>query len=105
VSAASLAREVAALDAARTALAVGANASALRQIERYHRDFPAGELAADADVVAIEALAADGDQAAARRACARSGARGGQGGPLCYTAGRSQQCAPRSIRPLRNRLR
>jgi hypothetical protein len=66
--AASLAREVAALDAARSALAVGANASALRQIERYHRDFPAGELAADADVVAIEALAADGEQTAVRRA-------------------------------------
>jgi hypothetical protein len=66
--AASLAREVAALDAARSALAVGANASALRQIERYQRDFPAGELAADADVVAIEALAADGEQTAVRRA-------------------------------------
>jgi ribonuclease E len=66
-----LAREVAALDAARSALALGANASALRQIERYHRDFPAGELSADADVVAIEALVADGDRAAARRAAAQ----------------------------------
>ena len=68
VSAASLAREVAALDAARSALAVGAHASVLRQIERYRRDFPAGELSADADVVAIEALAADGERAAAQRA-------------------------------------
>jgi hypothetical protein len=67
----SLAREVAALDAARTALAVGANASALRQIEQYHRDFPQGELAADADVVAIEALAAEGDSAATKRAASR----------------------------------
>jgi hypothetical protein len=67
----SLAREVAALDAARTALAVGANASALRQIEQYHRDFPRGELSADADVVAIEALAARGDAAAAKGAARR----------------------------------
>jgi hypothetical protein len=66
-----LAREVAALDAARTALAVGANASALRQIEQYHRDFPAGELSADADVVAIEALAAEGDVTAIKRAARR----------------------------------
>ena len=62
---------MAALDAARTALAVGANASALRQIEHYHRDFPAGELAADADVVAIEALAAEGDAVATKRAARR----------------------------------
>jgi len=67
----SLAREVAALDAARTALAVGANASARRQIEQYHRDFPQGELSADADVVAIEALAADGDARATQRAARR----------------------------------
>jgi len=66
-----LAREVAALDAARTALAVGANASALRQIERYHREFPQGELSADADVVAIEALAAEGQSAATKRAASR----------------------------------
>jgi hypothetical protein len=66
-----LAREVAALDAARTALAVGASASALRQIERYHRDFPQGELSADADVVAIEALAAEGERAATKRAARR----------------------------------
>lgn len=63
-----LAREVAALDAARTALAVGAHASALHQIEQYHRDFPGGELSADADVVAIEALAAQGDAVATQRA-------------------------------------
>jgi hypothetical protein len=66
-----LAREVAALDAARRALAVGASASALRQIERYHRDFPQGELSADADVLAIEALAAEGDGAATKRAARR----------------------------------
>jgi hypothetical protein len=66
-----LAREVAALDAARTAIAVGANASALRQIEQYHREFPSGELSADADVVAIEALAAEGDAPATKRAARR----------------------------------
>ncbi|MEO8178809.1 MAG: hypothetical protein ABI895_08255 [Deltaproteobacteria bacterium] len=63
-----LAREVAALDAARSALAVGANASALRQIAQYRRDFSDGELSAEADVVAIEALAAAGDHIASRRA-------------------------------------
>lgn len=63
-----LAREVAALDAARTALAIGAGASALQQIEHYHRDFPAGELGADADAIAIEALALGSDDAALQRA-------------------------------------
>jgi len=66
-----LAREVAALDAARAALAIGANARALRQIEAYHREFPGGALEADADVVAIEALAAEGDQVARARAVQR----------------------------------
>jgi hypothetical protein len=47
---------------------VGAHASALRHIEQYHRDFPDGELSAEADVVAIEALAAAGDRTASRRA-------------------------------------
>jgi hypothetical protein len=66
-----LAREVAALDAARAALAVGAGASVLRQIERYHREFPAGELTADADAVAIEALAMERDHAALAAAAQR----------------------------------
>jgi len=66
-----LAREVAALDAARAALAIGANAQALRQIEAYHREFPGGALEADADVVAIEALAAQDDQLALARAVQR----------------------------------
>jgi hypothetical protein len=66
-----LAREVAALDAARTALAIGANAEVLQQIEDYHREFPRGALAADADVVAIEALAAERNQVALARAVQR----------------------------------
>jgi hypothetical protein len=66
-----LAREVAALDAARTALAIGANAEVLQQIEEYHRQFPGGALAADADVVAIEALAAEGNPVALARAVQR----------------------------------
>jgi hypothetical protein len=32
-------------------------------IERYHREFPSGALAHDADVVALEAAAAKGDRA------------------------------------------
>jgi len=66
-----LTREVAALDAARAALAIGGSARALRQIEAYHREFPGGALEADADVVAIEALAAEGDQVALARAVQR----------------------------------
>ena len=66
-----LAAEVSRLDAARTAIAAGAYDEAIRRIERYHRDFPAGALSPDADVVAIEAEAAKPDQAAvARRAAA-----------------------------------
>jgi hypothetical protein len=66
-----LVREVAALDAARAALAVGATSSVLEQIARYHREFPAGELTADADAVAIEALAAERDHAALALAAQR----------------------------------
>jgi len=66
-----LAREVAALDAARAALAIGANGHVLQQIEKYHRDFPGGALAAEADVVAIEAWAAEGDEVALQRAVRR----------------------------------
>jgi len=66
-----LAAEVSRLDAARTAIAAGAYDEAIGRIERYHRDFPAGALSPDADVVAIEAEAAKPDQAAvARRAAA-----------------------------------
>jgi hypothetical protein len=66
-----LALEVAALDAARTALAIGANAEVLRRIEEYHREFTDGALSADADVVAIEALAAQREQRALAHAVQR----------------------------------
>jgi outer membrane protein assembly factor BamD (BamD/ComL family) len=66
-----LAAEVAALDAARTAAAAGELDRTLRLLDRYHYEFPAGELAADADVVAIEARAAQGDHAEVARLAAR----------------------------------
>jgi len=60
-----LAAEVAALDAARRASAAGRQDEALRLLDHYRYDFPEGELVADAEVVAIEALAAKGDAAEA----------------------------------------
>jgi hypothetical protein len=67
--ASSLAAEVARLDAARTSNAVGDYDETIRLIERYHREFPDGALAPDAEVVALEAVAAKRDQAeTARRA-------------------------------------
>ncbi|HEY6476223.1 MAG TPA: hypothetical protein VI456_06540 [Polyangia bacterium] len=64
-----LAAEVARLDAARTSNAIGDYDGTVRLIERYHRDFPNGALAPDADVVALEAVAAKRDHAeTARRA-------------------------------------
>lgn len=64
-----LAQEVARLDTARTAIAMGDYDEAIRLVESYHRAFPAGLLAPDADVIAIEAAAAKHDDAeTARRA-------------------------------------
>ncbi|HWZ89226.1 MAG TPA: hypothetical protein VNW92_10260, partial [Polyangiaceae bacterium] len=57
-----LGAQVALLDASRTAIAAGAFGEALRLTEQYQRDFPAGELTPDAEVVALEALAARGDR-------------------------------------------
>jgi hypothetical protein len=62
-----LSAEVAALDAVRTALAIGAPEQALRGIDAYRREFPQGELTPDAHVLEVEALAAKGDRAATRR--------------------------------------
>jgi hypothetical protein len=58
----SLPAEVAMLDAARKASAAGDPDAALRLIDRYQYEFPEGELAADTEVVAIEALAAKGER-------------------------------------------
>ncbi|MFL5306136.1 MAG: hypothetical protein ACJ8F1_13035 [Polyangia bacterium] len=66
-----LAAEVAALDAARAAATSGQLDQALALISRYHYDFPAGELAADAEVIAIEALDAKNDRAEMTRRASR----------------------------------
>jgi hypothetical protein len=64
-----LAAEVSRIDAARTSSARGDYDQAIQSIERYHRDFPDGALAPDADVVALEAVAAKRDRPeTARRA-------------------------------------
>lgn len=66
-----LSAQVALLDAARTASAAGAFGEALSVIERYQAEFPSGELAPDAEVVALEALAAQGDSEALAGRAAR----------------------------------
>jgi len=66
-----LAAEVARIDAARSASANGKHDEAIRLIERFHRDFPEGALAPDADVVALEAAAAKHDRAEVERRAAR----------------------------------
>jgi hypothetical protein len=65
-----LAAEVSRIDAARTANAAGDYDEAVWLVGRYHRDFPGGALAPDADVVALEAIAAkrDGPETARRAA-------------------------------------
>jgi hypothetical protein len=62
-----LAGELAALDAARAALAAGDARRALAGADAYDRDYPHGVLAQEAAVVRIEALHALGDDARARR--------------------------------------
>jgi hypothetical protein len=57
--AAALAAEVALLDSALRANAAGAYRDALRIIDDYRRRFPTGELGIDADVIALDALAAE----------------------------------------------
>ncbi len=68
--ASTLAAEVARIETARTAAAVGDYDEAIRLVGRYHRDFPDGVLAPDADVVALEAWAAKGDGAETARQAA-----------------------------------
>jgi TolA-binding protein len=68
-SGSTLAAEVSRIDAARTANAAGDYDEAVWLIGRYHQDFPDGALAPDADVVALEAVAAKHDRPeTARRA-------------------------------------
>ncbi len=70
-SSASLAEEVARLDAARTALDIGDFDGASHLLERYELDFPNGALAREADVMAVRALSAKGDGAGALRRARR----------------------------------
>jgi ribosomal protein S11 len=60
--ASTLAAEVAALDAAQSALEAGLADEALRILARYRRDFPNGKLVPEAEATDIEALAAKGDR-------------------------------------------
>jgi len=66
-----LGAQVALLDAAQTAVAAGMSGEALRLADQYRADYPNGELAPEAEVVAIEALAARGDRAALAARAAR----------------------------------
>ncbi len=65
VAAPSLADEVAAIRSAKSALAGGNAAQALRELDAYRVHFPHGRLAQEATVVRIEALINSGNQAAA----------------------------------------
>lgn len=64
-AASTLPAEIAALDAVRRAIAEGAYERALRTADAYPRDFPNGQLGADADALAVDALTAAGSRAAA----------------------------------------
>ena len=66
-----LAAEVALLDAARTALDVGAYGEAKRLLAKFHGDFPRGELTTEARLIHLELLSANGDKAALQREGAR----------------------------------
>jgi hypothetical protein len=66
-----LAAEVMALDAVRTAIAIGAPAEALRLVDEYRRKFPQGQLATEAEVLAIEAFAQQGNEREVKRLAAR----------------------------------
>ncbi len=70
-----LSAQVAMLDAARSAIAAGAFAEALRLADRYRSDFPNGELAPEAEVVAIEALVEQEERQPAAQRAARFFAR------------------------------
>ncbi len=71
VTPSTLAAEVSRIDDARAALAAGDPAESTRLIERYHDDFPSGALAPDADVVGLEAAAANHDRSEVVRGARR----------------------------------
>jgi TolA-binding protein len=62
-----LAVEVALVDRARSRLGAGDHAAALAALADYHRQFPNGDLDAEADVVTIEVLIAQREPDKARR--------------------------------------
>jgi hypothetical protein len=66
-----LTEQVALLDAARSAVLAGAFSEALRLADRYRAQFPNGELAPEAEVVAIEALTLRGQRQPALERAAR----------------------------------
>ncbi|MET0412785.1 MAG: hypothetical protein ABW217_15885, partial [Polyangiaceae bacterium] len=63
-----LEREVALLDAVRSALTASDFGAALSLIAEYRQQFERGELARDADVFEVEAFAGQGERARAARA-------------------------------------
>ncbi len=65
-AAATLARELAALDAARTAVAHHQPRRALALLDAYARAYPGGSLGPEAEILRIDALAQGGHPAAAR---------------------------------------
>jgi len=62
-----LSAELAALDAARSALASGDATGALANLDAYARNFPRGKLSLEAEVLRIDALAKSGQTAAAQK--------------------------------------
>jgi outer membrane protein assembly factor BamD (BamD/ComL family) len=66
-----LAAEVAALDAVRAAMTARDAHEALVLVETYHRNFPEGQLAPDAEMLAIEALETQGERAEMARRASR----------------------------------
>ena len=63
----SVRREIELIDAARRALSAGDPGATLGSVDAYDREYPAGQFAAEARVMRIEASAARGDRAAAER--------------------------------------
>lgn len=70
-AASTLAAEIAALDGVRRAMAAGDFERALEGTAAYSRKFPRGQLAADADALAAQALSARGEHAAGSERAAR----------------------------------
>jgi outer membrane protein assembly factor BamD (BamD/ComL family) len=68
---ASLAQEIASLDAVRAQLAAADARAALGTVERYMREHPKGALRQEAAVLRIEALLAAGEPVRVRAAAAR----------------------------------